>query len=201
MGLQLESLDVDVDSGLWRLWRRVATVTFMMESMWVLGNYRTTASRSQCPWHSLILNFMSTISTQGPEAQNSLFVSQDAAEIPQSLARATSRLQFPPSYVIVGVYRLCTDRLLYVPAWQKCQHGTQRGLAVGLVWVNVCRSWDLIFHWRRFLVTFDVRHSEEVHWNIPRKVSHFILTKSQNALSGPQLSQNHWSVQWYRIWL
>ncbi|KDQ58230.1 hypothetical protein JAAARDRAFT_35040 [Jaapia argillacea MUCL 33604] len=51
-----------------------------------------------------------------------------------SLSRADARLQFPPSYVIVGVYRLCTDKNLYVPAWQKCKHGIVRGLAVGGIW-------------------------------------------------------------------
>ncbi|KAJ7188757.1 hypothetical protein C8R46DRAFT_877042 [Mycena filopes] len=72
----------------------------------------------------------------GPEAQDSLFAVDPAnkLEIPPSLIRANSRLQFPPSYVVVGVYRLFTDKLLYVPAWQKCQHGVQRGAVVGLVW-------------------------------------------------------------------
>ena len=56
--------------------------------------------------------------------------------VPPTLARAAKRLQFPPSYVVVGAYRLITDKALYVPAWEKCQHGTQRGLTVGLVWVR-----------------------------------------------------------------
>ncbi|KAJ7496857.1 hypothetical protein FB451DRAFT_1456743 [Mycena latifolia] len=73
-------------------------------------------------------------SLNGPEAQDALFVAEPAHKIPPSLIRATSRLQFPPSYVLVGVYRLFTDKLLYVPAWQKCQHGVQRGAVVGLVW-------------------------------------------------------------------
>lgn len=59
--------------------------------------------------------------------------------VPQNLRRATARLQFPPSYVVVGVYRFCTDKNLYVPAWKKCQHGVVRGLGVGLVWVR-CRN-------------------------------------------------------------
>ncbi|KAJ7169123.1 hypothetical protein C8R43DRAFT_982387 [Mycena crocata] len=73
-------------------------------------------------------------SFSSPEAQDSLFATDPAAKVPESLIRATSRLQFPPSYVIVGVYRLFTDKLLYVPAWQKCQHGVQRGAVVGLIW-------------------------------------------------------------------
>jgi len=56
--------------------------------------------------------------------------------VPANLQRATLRLDFPPSYVVVGVYRLCTDRLLYRPAWDKCKHGAQRGLIVGFVWVR-----------------------------------------------------------------
>ncbi|KAK7033354.1 hypothetical protein R3P38DRAFT_792453 [Favolaschia claudopus] len=77
---------------------------------------------------------MSSIS--GPEAADALFATDPsvANQIPQSLARATSRLQFPPSYVVVGVYRLFTDKNLYVPAWQKCQHGTTRGAVVALIW-------------------------------------------------------------------
>ncbi|KAJ3732662.1 hypothetical protein DFJ43DRAFT_1072064 [Lentinula guzmanii] len=55
-------------------------------------------------------------------------------DLPDHLKSSSQRLQFPPSYALVGVYRLCTDKNLYVPVWQKCQHGTVRGAAVGLVW-------------------------------------------------------------------
>jgi hypothetical protein len=55
--------------------------------------------------------------------------------VPPELERAARRLQFPPSYVIVGVYRLVTDKSLSRPAWDKCKHGTQRGLTVGFAWV------------------------------------------------------------------
>ncbi|KAF9237042.1 hypothetical protein BU15DRAFT_49293 [Melanogaster broomeanus] len=54
--------------------------------------------------------------------------------VPATLQRATLRLSFPPSYVVVGVYRLFTDRSLYKPAWDKCKHGARRGLIVGFVW-------------------------------------------------------------------
>ncbi|KAG8219224.1 hypothetical protein J3R82DRAFT_60 [Butyriboletus roseoflavus] len=57
--------------------------------------------------------------------------------VPANLQRATRRLNFPPSYVVVGVYRLCTDKSLYKPAWDKCKHGVQRGLIVGFVWVGL----------------------------------------------------------------
>ncbi|KZP22780.1 hypothetical protein FIBSPDRAFT_824268 [Athelia psychrophila] len=36
-----------------------------------------------------------------------------------------------------GDDRLITDKSLRVPAWDKCKHGTQRGLAVGVAWVRV----------------------------------------------------------------
>ncbi|OBZ68579.1 hypothetical protein A0H81_11493 [Grifola frondosa] len=69
--------------------------------------------------------------------------------VPDNLRRATSRLQFTPSYVVVGVYRLCTDSKLYVPAWQKCKHGFRRGLTVGLVWAattfNIQRKFVKLF--------------------------------------------------------
>jgi hypothetical protein len=55
---------------------------------------------------------------------------------PPKLQRASYRLQFPPSYVVVGIYRLVTDKSLLKPAWDKCKHGTQRGLVVGFVWVR-----------------------------------------------------------------
>lgn len=57
-------------------------------------------------------------------------------QIPPELRASTSRLSFPPSYVVVGVYRLLSDKTLYVPAWKKCQHGFVRGATVGLVWVS-----------------------------------------------------------------
>ncbi|KIM64141.1 hypothetical protein SCLCIDRAFT_1213552 [Scleroderma citrinum Foug A] len=54
--------------------------------------------------------------------------------VPEHLQRATLRLNFPPSYVVVGVYRLFTDKSLSKPAWDKCRHGVQRGAIVGSVW-------------------------------------------------------------------
>ncbi|KAJ7072180.1 hypothetical protein C8F01DRAFT_1205809 [Mycena amicta] len=73
-----------------------------------------------------------SLSPNNPEAQNALFASSEP--VPPSLIRANSRMAFPPSYVVVGCYRLFTDKLLYQPAWKKCQHGAQRGAVVGLVW-------------------------------------------------------------------
>jgi len=63
--------------------------------------------------------------------------------IPDSLQRATQRLGFPPSYVVVGVYRLGFDEALFSPVWQRCRSGFLRGVAVGGVWVLVA-----ILTWR-----------------------------------------------------
>ena len=75
---------------------------------------------------------------KGPEDQDSLFLGVDVntTGVPPELARATQRLQFPPSYVVVGAYRLFTDKALYIPVWDKCRQGTLRGSLVGLVWVS-----------------------------------------------------------------
>src|SRR6266571_2063634 len=58
--------------------------------------------------------------------------------VPGSLQRASLRLDFPPSYVVVGAYRLLSDKSLSVPIWQKCRNGFLRGAAVGGIWVCGC---------------------------------------------------------------
>ncbi|KIM38279.1 hypothetical protein M413DRAFT_249073 [Hebeloma cylindrosporum] len=68
-----------------------------------------------------------------PEATNALF-EKSLENVPPPLRRATLRMEFPPSYVLLGVYRLFTDKALYKPAWDKCKHGTRRGAIVGAVW-------------------------------------------------------------------
>ncbi|KAH9973378.1 hypothetical protein BGW80DRAFT_1310487 [Lactifluus volemus] len=55
-------------------------------------------------------------------------------DIPNSLQRATLRLNFPPSYVVVGAYRLLSDKALFIPIWQKCRNGFLKGAAVGCAW-------------------------------------------------------------------
>ncbi|KAF8954545.1 hypothetical protein BDZ97DRAFT_1676587 [Flammula alnicola] len=76
-----------------------------------------------------------SLTADGPEAQEALF--EKAAEhVPPNLKRATLRLEFPPSYVLVGVYRLFTDKSLYKPAWDKCKHATRRGAIVGTIWAR-----------------------------------------------------------------
>ena len=74
--------------------------------------------------------------TANPEAQDALFEKETAPHLPPNLTRAALRLEFPPSYVLVGVYRLLTDKNLYKPAWDKCKHATSRGAIVGGIWVR-----------------------------------------------------------------
>lgn len=62
-------------------------------------------------------------------------------EVPQELHRAMLRLNFPSSYVVVGAYRLFTDKSLYVPAWNKCRNGARRGLICGFAWI--CASYSI----------------------------------------------------------
>jgi len=76
--------------------------------------------------------------------------SLESDPVPANLQRATLRLKFPPSYVVVGVYRLCTDKSLYKPAWDKCKHGAQRGLVVGLIWT--CLTYRIQKHIIRALI-------------------------------------------------
>ncbi|KAF8167140.1 hypothetical protein B0H34DRAFT_680424 [Crassisporium funariophilum] len=74
-----------------------------------------------------------SLTANGPEAHDSLF-EKSKEHVPPELHRATQRLEFPPSYVLVGVYRLFTDKVLYGPAWDKCKHATRRGAIVGTIW-------------------------------------------------------------------
>ncbi|PFH47211.1 hypothetical protein AMATHDRAFT_68228 [Amanita thiersii Skay4041] len=80
------------------------------------------------------------MSASGPEAQDALFTDKATQSgssfkaVPRELARASLRLQYPPSYALIGAYRLCTDKNLRVPAWDKCRHATRRGLVVGAIW-------------------------------------------------------------------
>lgn len=70
----------------------------------------------------------------------------DPADLgPPEFERAARRLSFPPSYVVVGIYRLINDKSLLKPAWDKCRHGTKRGLTVGFVWVSPLGWFSLWF--------------------------------------------------------
>lgn len=72
---------------------------------------------------------------KGSTPTSSVYASDE--NIPANLRRSAHRLQFPPSYVVVGFYRLLSDPNLRVPAWNKCKHGFVRGATVGLVWVSM----------------------------------------------------------------
>lgn len=84
-------------------------------------------------------------SLESLEKQNDLFQDDSRAgrpgeradDVPDNLKRASLRMEFPPSYILVGVYRLFTDKAVYKPAWDKCKHGARRGAIVGLVWVSL----------------------------------------------------------------
>lgn len=52
------------------------------------------------------------------------------------------RMDFPPLYVAIGVYRLLTDKKLLIPVWQNCKHGVVRGAVVGLGWVSYMIYWS-----------------------------------------------------------
>jgi len=80
-----------------------------------------------------------SLSSAGPEAQDDLFDKSTVQHlnVPPTLQRAALRMSFPPSYVLVGVYRLFTDRLLWQPAWDKCKHAVRRGAIAGAVWVSI----------------------------------------------------------------
>lgn len=70
------------------------------------------------------------------EGQDALLQAPNDNPVPTQLARATRRLEFPPSYVVVGAYRLLSDQTLLRPSWDKCKHATRRGAIVGAIWVR-----------------------------------------------------------------
>lgn len=70
------------------------------------------------------------------EGQDALFEKHNDKPIPTQLARASRRLGFPPSYVVVGAYRLLSDKTLLKPSWDKCKHAARRGAIVGAIWVS-----------------------------------------------------------------
>jgi len=106
-----------------------------------------------------------------PEATNALF-EKSTEHVPPTLRRATLRMEFPPSYVLVGVYRLFTDKTLYKPAWDKCKHGTRRGAIVGAIWASVAMRIDTT-HTYLTLVRiglFYIRYPEEIHRGVSLQV-------------------------------
>ncbi|KAF9225138.1 hypothetical protein BS17DRAFT_700116 [Gyrodon lividus] len=109
----------------------------------------------------------------------------DADSVPQTLQRATLRLNFPPSYVVVGVYRLFTDRSLYKPAWDKCRHGARRGLIVGLVWT--CLTFRIQKHIIRSLISHP---TSLLSFNYITRLSQTATDISEETLLGFKLPFN-----------
>ncbi|KAI9566343.1 hypothetical protein HD554DRAFT_2025659 [Boletus coccyginus] len=108
-----------------------------------------------------------------------------SGSVPANLQRATFRLHFPPSYVVVGVYRLCTDRLLYKPAWDKCKHGVQRGLVVGFVWT--CLTYRIQKHTIRALLS---NPSSVFSFRYITRLSHTASDLSEESFLGVKLPFN-----------
>lgn len=117
----------------------------------------------------------------GPEAQDALFEPDPSKtpshgakpeDVPSNLKRATLRLQFTPTYVIVGAYRLFNDETLYGPAWKKCKHGTVRGAVVGTVWVPYLVYMNVACGFLNFQCTgfLDVQAAKKIYQDVPRKV-------------------------------
>ena len=143
---------------------RDAELAPLLSKHWQHRVYRTDTS-------IVHQNIMSI--TTNPEAQNDLFEKETAEHLPPNLARAALRLEFPPSYVLVGVYRLFTDKSLYIPAWDKCKHGTRRGTIVGGIWARFISS-KLRMWTNGSMHNIGVFHfclSKEIHWTIPTQVS------------------------------
>jgi len=85
--------------------------------------------------HSHIIHSM-TPSVSDFEGQDALFEKHETKYVPPELSRATVRMELPPSYVVVGAYRLLTDQKLLKPTWDKCRHAARRGAIVGGIWVR-----------------------------------------------------------------
>ncbi|KAI5998289.1 hypothetical protein EDD15DRAFT_2245036 [Pisolithus albus] len=92
-------------------------------------------------------------------------------DVPDNLQHATLRLNFPPSYVIVGVYRLFTDKSLYKPAWDKCKHGVQRGAVIGFIWT--CMTYDV----QKRLVRVLLNHPSSLFY--PQRMARLSKTASE----------------------
>jgi hypothetical protein len=96
-------------------------------------------------------------------------------DIPQTLQRAALRLGFPPSYVVVGVYRLCTDPKIRNPAWDKCKHGVMRGAAVGIVWVRRFVPSGVIDHKVCDIGCINFQDTKEIHRSLSYQVEAIII--------------------------
>ncbi|KAF9448787.1 hypothetical protein P691DRAFT_668783 [Macrolepiota fuliginosa MF-IS2] len=99
---------------------------------------------------------MSSKSVADFEGQDALFEKNGNKPVSLQLSGATLRLEFSPSYVVVGAYRLITDETLLKPTWDKCKHATRRGGTVGLIWAF------LTFHVQKKFIEIFLRNSPKV---------------------------------------
>lgn len=102
-------------------------------------------------------------------------------------ANRAERLAFPPLYVLVGAYRLVTDKNLWEPTWAKCKHGAMRGAIVGLGWVRIMSTRSLfsvnVLLMLRLcsLGSIHVQHPTEVRRCILEKVSKLCIFKTRKS--------------------
>jgi len=90
---------------------------------------------------------------------------------------APFRLEFSPSYILVGVYRLSTDSSIRVPVWKKCKHGFIRGILVGFAWVSATTAAQPTTSPHRVLPgVLHVRNTEGPHPTLPVKVRQVLVT-------------------------
>ena len=91
---------------------------------------------------------------------------------------APFRLEFSPSYILVGVYRLSTDPSIRVPVWKKCKHAFVRGIVVGCAWVSATTTVRPAVSPHPVLPpgVLHVRNSKELHPVLPVKVRPALVT-------------------------
>ena len=91
---------------------------------------------------------------------------------------APFRLEFSPSYILVGVYRLSTDSSIRLPVWKKCKHGFVRGMLVGFAWVSATTTAQPTTPSHHVLPpgVFHVRNSKGLHPVLPVKVRQVPVT-------------------------
>lgn len=111
------------------------------------------------------------------------------------LPLADLRLNFSPSYILVGVYRLSTDASIRVPVWKKCKHGFVRGALVGLAWVSADDHSRQATQPTPFpcLISPGVLHvwnSKKLHPALPVKVRS-VLTTNHGVHSHPLMPDPH----------
>jgi hypothetical protein len=139
------------------------------------------------------------------EGQEALFENHDAKPVPPQLARAAMRLEFSPSYVVVGAYRLLTDPKLLKPAWDKCRHAARRGAIVGGIWVRLSLC-PLRYQSKLNIPPgfLDLWHSEKVYRGFPSQVRSLTRVNSTSNIlttgSSPKVTGlSHDTIFGYKV--